>query len=143
MEPGVHPRSCVCSAPADARSGPACSVLWRGLRVSPARSLPHVEAHAMWLWYVVCGVVVRVRQRAEARGRAQVLPLDVAKTRRQTAGPGSLYDVGMARNLQLLYREGGRRALYAGLTPTLLRAFPANACQWLAWEAAIHALREQ
>jgi len=97
----------------------------------------------MWLWYVVCGVVVRVRQRAEARGRAQVLPLDVAKTRRQTAGPGSLYDVGMARNLQLLHREGGRRALYAGLTPTLLRAFPANACQWLAWEAAIHALREQ
>jgi len=107
----------------------------------------------VWLWHVVCGGVVRVRQRAGAGGgaagvprvggRARGLPLDVAKTRRQTAGPGSLYDVGMARNLQLLHREGGRRALYAGLTPTLLRAFPANACQWLAWEAAIHALREQ
>lgn len=29
---------------------------------------------------------------------------------------------------------GGVRGLYAGLTPTLVRAFPANACQWLAWE---------
>jgi len=97
----------------------------------------------VWLWHVVCGGVVRGGLRAGGGGRALVLPLDVAKTRRQTAGPGSLYDVGMARNLQLLHREGGRRALYAGLTPTLLRAFPANACQWLAWEAAIHALREQ
>jgi len=97
----------------------------------------------VWLWHVVCGGVVRVRQRAGARGRAPGVPRDLAARRRQTAGPGSLYDVGMARNLQLLHREGGRRALYAGLTPTLLRAFPANACQWLAWEAAIHALREQ
>ncbi len=24
--------------------------------------------------------------------------------------------------------------MYAGLTPTLIRAFPANAAQWLAWE---------
>ncbi len=29
---------------------------------------------------------------------------------------------------------GGRRTMYAGLTPTLIRAFPANAAQWLAWE---------
>ena len=32
------------------------------------------------------------------------------------------------------YAAGGRRVLYAGLTPTLVRAFPANAAQWLAWE---------
>lgn len=29
---------------------------------------------------------------------------------------------------------GGVKALYAGLSPTLIRAFPANAAQWLAWE---------
>lgn len=29
---------------------------------------------------------------------------------------------------------GGVRSLYAGLTPTLIRAFPANAAQWLAYE---------
>ena len=34
----------------------------------------------------------------------------------------------------LTEHAGGRRALYAGLTPTLIRAFPANAAQWLAWE---------
>lgn len=72
----------------------------------------------------------------------QVLPLDVAKTRRQTAGPGTRYDVGTLRNLALLWAEGGRRALYAGLTPTLLRAFPANAAQWLAWECAVRTLRD-
>ena len=67
----------------------------------------------------------------------------MAKTRRQTAGPGTRYDVGTARNLALLWAEGGRRALYAGLTPTLLRAFPANAAQWLAWECAVRTLRDQ
>lgn len=29
---------------------------------------------------------------------------------------------------------GGLKTLYAGLSPTLIRAFPANAAQWLAWE---------
>ena len=67
----------------------------------------------------------------------------MAKTRRQTAGPGTRYDVSTARNLALLWAEGGRRALYAGLTPTLLRAFPANAAQWLAWEFAIRTLRDK
>lgn len=37
-------------------------------------------------------------------------------------------------NLTGKYAAGGRRTLYAGLTPTLVRAFPANAAQWLAWE---------
>ena len=32
---------------------------------------------------------------------------------------------------------GGLRTLYAGIRPTLIRAFPANAAQWLAWEAAM------
>ncbi|KAL3133207.1 hypothetical protein ABBQ38_007095 [Trebouxia sp. C0009 RCD-2024] len=63
-----------------------------------------------------------------------VLPLDVAKTRIQTAYPGSVNDIGIWQNLQLMYWQGGRRTLYAGLVPTLIRAFPANAAQWLAWE---------
>ena len=69
-----------------------------------------------------------------------VLPLDVAKTRIQTAQPGSSWDTGVARQLRMLWREGGRHALWAGLSPTLLRAFPANACQWLAWEVAMRQL---
>ena len=40
----------------------------------------------------------------------------------------------------MLWQEGGRRALWAGLSPTLVRAFPANACQWLAWEVAMRQL---
>lgn len=65
---------------------------------------------------------------------AVILPIDVAKTRIQTAWPGSAHDVGVWRQLRLLRREGGVRRLYAGLTPTLARAAPANAAQWLTWE---------
>ena len=32
---------------------------------------------------------------------------------------------------------GGLNTLYAGIRPTLIRAFPANAAQWLAWECAM------
>ncbi|KAF8062934.1 hypothetical protein HT031_003773 [Scenedesmus sp. PABB004] len=71
---------------------------------------------------------------------ASVLPLDVAKTRIQTARPGSSWDTGVWSQLVMLWREGRARALWAGLAPTLARAFPANACQWLAWELAMHRL---
>lgn len=57
---------------------------------------------------------------------ATVLPIDVAKTRIQTAWPGSARDVGIATQLRNMYREGGRKVLYAGLAPTLIRAAPAN-----------------
>lgn len=123
-----------------------------------------------------------------------VLPLDTAKTRIQTAYPGSAADVGVLRQLGTLRREGERKgtrrtavvrgaasaecltrrrlcsmhnpaamkspnhhsrvppplpcvsaggfgALYAGLTPTLVRAFPANAAQWLAWELCMQQAR--
>ncbi len=68
---------------------------------------------------------------------AAILPLDVAKTRLQTAVPGSAWDVGVAQHLRLLWREARWKALFSGLTPTLVRAFPSNACQWLAWELAM------
>ncbi|KAL4424570.1 hypothetical protein ABPG77_009154 [Micractinium sp. CCAP 211/92] len=70
-----------------------------------------------------------------------VLPLDTAKTRIQTAYPGSAADVGVLRQLSTLRREGGLGGLYAGLTPTLVRAFPANAAQWLAWELCMQQAR--
>eukprot|EP00882_Tetradesmus_deserticola_P016494 GHRQ01017623.1.p5 GENE.GHRQ01017623.1~~GHRQ01017623.1.p5 ORF type:complete len:107 (+),score=40.28 GHRQ01017623.1:144-464(+) len=69
-----------------------------------------------------------------------VLPLDVAKTRIQTAQPGTAWDTGVVQQLRMLWREGGRRSLWAGLAPTVVRAFPANACQWLAWEVAMRQL---
>ncbi|KAI3423946.1 hypothetical protein D9Q98_009780 [Chlorella vulgaris] len=73
---------------------------------------------------------------------AAILPLDVAKTRIQTAYPGSYQDVGVLRQLRMVHREGGVRALYAGLSPTLARAFPANAAQWLAWELCMQRMQQ-
>ena len=57
----------------------------------------------------------------------------------QVATPGTRYDAGVWRNLQLLNAEGGIRKMYSGFTPTLIRAFPANAAQWLTWELAVRA----
>jgi len=67
---------------------------------------------------------------------ACVLPVDVAKTRIQLLRPGAPR-AGLLPTLAALAREGGRRSLWAGLAPTLARAVPANAAQWLAFEAAL------
>ncbi|MEW5296884.1 MAG: hypothetical protein WDW36_000131 [Sanguina aurantia] len=66
-----------------------------------------------------------------------ILPVDVAKTRIQTAVPGSAWDVGVLSHLRMLRTQG---RLYSGLAPTLVRAFPANACQFFVWEMAIKQL---
>ncbi|KAF6155863.1 hypothetical protein GIB67_039194 [Kingdonia uniflora] len=62
-----------------------------------------------------------------------VLPLDVAKTVIQTTP-----DTRSSRNpfqiLNSIYKTKGVRACYAGLGPTLVRAFPANAAAIVAWE---------
>jgi len=71
-----------------------------------------------------------------------VLPIDAAKTRIQTAWPGSEHDCGIVEQLRRIYREGGRRSLYSGLSPTLIRAAPANAMQWLTWELSIQELEK-
>lgn len=65
---------------------------------------------------------------------ALVLPIDGAKSRIQTAYRGSCNDAGLLQTLQRMWRSGGVRVLWAGLMPTLGRAFPANAAQWVAWE---------
>ena len=70
-----------------------------------------------------------------------VLPIDAAKTRIQAAFPGGSCDGGIAAVMRAMWREGGLRCWWGGLTPTLVRAFPANAAQWMAWEAAQYLLR--
>jgi hypothetical protein len=69
-----------------------------------------------------------------------VLPLDVAKSRIQVSSPGAPWDVGVAAHLRMLVREGGARALWSGLAPTVARAFPANAAQWLCYELVLQQL---
>ncbi|KAL2649819.1 hypothetical protein R1flu_017947 [Riccia fluitans] len=62
-----------------------------------------------------------------------VLPLDVAKTRIQIS-----HNPNQSRNpflhLRMINKELGVRGLYAGLGPTLIRAFPANAASVVTWE---------
>ncbi|CAM0873641.1 unnamed protein product [Alopecurus aequalis] len=64
---------------------------------------------------------------------AATLPLDVAKTIIQTDP-----DPQLSRNpfqvLNMVYRRAGLPGCYAGLGPTLVRAFPANAAAIVAWE---------
>ncbi|VAI09776.1 unnamed protein product [Triticum turgidum subsp. durum] len=61
------------------------------------------------------------------------LPLDVAKTIIQTD-----HNPQSSRNpfrvLNMVYRRAGLAGCYAGLGPTLARAFPANAAAIVAWE---------
>ncbi|CAK9269958.1 unnamed protein product [Sphagnum jensenii] len=71
-----------------------------------------------------------------------VLPLDVAKTRIQTA-----IDLNVNRNpfyqIRLVYRQAGLKALYAGIGPTLARAFPANAAAIVTWELTARLLNTE
>lgn len=71
-----------------------------------------------------------------------VLPLDACKTRIQTAWPGTSQDVGIYIHMQRLWQEGRWKSLYAGISPTLIRAAPANAAQWLTWELCVDLSRK-
>ena len=73
---------------------------------------------------------------------ACVLPVDVAKTRIQLLRPGAPR-ASLLPTLAALAREGSARSLWAGLAPTLARAVPANAAQWLAFEVALSAWPER
>ncbi|KAJ8761066.1 hypothetical protein K2173_000745 [Erythroxylum novogranatense] len=68
-----------------------------------------------------------------------VLPLDVAKTIIQTSP-----DTNSTRNpfhvLNSIYRRTGLKGCYAGLGPTIVRAFPANAAAIVTWELAMKIL---
>ncbi|CAH0562419.1 unnamed protein product [Brassicogethes aeneus] len=61
------------------------------------------------------------------------MPPDVLKSRLQTAPEGT-YKNGIRDVFKVLIKEEGPRALYKGLTPVLLRAFPANAACFVGFE---------
>ncbi|CAG9461410.1 unnamed protein product [Pedinophyceae sp. YPF-701] len=67
-----------------------------------------------------------------------VLPVDIAKTRIQVSHPASaMYATGVLGHMRHVVRTRGWGGLYAGIGPVMVRAFPANAAQWLAWEAVV------
>ncbi|RWW15714.1 hypothetical protein GW17_00020434 [Ensete ventricosum] len=71
--------------------------------------------------------------------KVSVLPLDVAKTVIQTA-PDPTYSRNPLQTLNAssqflqIYKRVGLSGCYAGLGPTLARAFPANAVAIVTWE---------
>ncbi|XP_077985815.1 mitochondrial carnitine/acylcarnitine carrier protein-like [Glandiceps talaboti] len=64
------------------------------------------------------------------------IPPDTLKSRLQTAPEGK-YPNGMRSVFMDLVRNEGIRAMYKGMTPVLLRAFPANAACFLGFEVAM------
>ncbi|KAH9606539.1 hypothetical protein KSS87_000526 [Heliosperma pusillum] len=68
-----------------------------------------------------------------------VLPLDVAKTMIQT-NPDQKCTRNPFRVLNTVYKQAGLRGCYAGLGPTIVRAFPANAAAIVTWEFAMKIL---
>jgi solute carrier family 25 carnitine/acylcarnitine transporter 20/29 len=71
-------------------------------------------------------------------------PLDVIKNRMQAAPDTSppLYR-GMADAARVIYTENGIRGFFKGFTPCALRAFPANASCFLAFEVVLKILPEK
>eukprot|EP00918_Siedleckia_nematoides_P017567 GHVU01037782.1.p1 GENE.GHVU01037782.1~~GHVU01037782.1.p1 ORF type:complete len:263 (+),score=31.81 GHVU01037782.1:106-789(+) len=67
------------------------------------------------------------------------IPPDVLKSRLQTAPEGT-YPKGIRDVFRQLIKEEGFFALYKGVTPVMLRAFPANAACFLGYEVAMKAL---
>ncbi|KAL8591402.1 hypothetical protein ACOMHN_022208 [Nucella lapillus] len=67
------------------------------------------------------------------------IPPDVLKSRLQTA-PHGKYPNGIRDVARELLREDGILALYRGVTPVMLRAFPASAATFVGYEVAIKAL---
>lgn len=66
------------------------------------------------------------------------MPADVIKSRLQTAPEGTYRGVGHV--FSVLLKEEGVTALYKGVTPVMLRAFPANAACFLGFEASMTVL---
>ena len=63
------------------------------------------------------------------------VPPDVLKSRFQTSEPGR-YPGGLTQILKELLAKEGVGALYKGLAPAMLRAFPANAACFLGMETS-------
>ncbi|CAM9582904.1 unnamed protein product [Scytosiphon promiscuus] len=69
-------------------------------------------------------------------GWAVVMPIDTVKSIIQTVDKPQ----GMIRTAQMVHQTQGWRALFAGLTAALVRAFPANAALFLGYEVVRRAL---
>ena len=67
------------------------------------------------------------------------LPQDVLKSRYQTA-PAGMYPRGMRDVLQITVRKEGYRALWRGVTPVMIRAFPACSAVYLGYEFGLRFL---
>nr|XP_012149588.1 PREDICTED: congested-like trachea protein isoform X2 [Megachile rotundata] len=67
------------------------------------------------------------------------MPPDVLKSRLQSAPEGT-YKRGIRDAFIVLMKEEGPKALYKGVTPVMLRAFPANAACFLGFEFAMSLL---
>lgn len=65
-----------------------------------------------------------------------IILADVLKSRLQTSAPG-LYPNGIRDVFRELMRNEGPLALYKGITPVVLRAFPANAACFIGFEIAM------
>lgn len=64
------------------------------------------------------------------------MPADVLKSRLQTAPPGT-YPNGLRDVFRELMAKEGPLALYKGVTPVMLRAFPANAACFIGFEISM------
>lgn len=67
------------------------------------------------------------------------MPADVLKSRLQTAPEGT-YPNGMRDVFKQLMQREGPTALYKGVTPVMIRAFPANAACFVGFELAVNFL---
>eukprot|EP00127_Corallochytrium_limacisporum_P002346 Clim_evm2s110 gene=Clim_evmTU2s110 len=67
------------------------------------------------------------------------LPIDVMKSKLQ-ADKGNVYPNGMRDVFKEIMAKDGLGGFYRGLTPVMLRAFPANAACFLGYETAIKVL---
>ncbi|GMR39999.1 hypothetical protein PMAYCL1PPCAC_10194, partial [Pristionchus mayeri] len=68
------------------------------------------------------------------------IPADVLKSRLQTAPEGK-YPGGIREVLKEVLREEGPKGLFKGITPVMLRAFPASAACFFGLELSLHYLR--
>jgi len=132
--------------------------LFRGVyRGTMATLLRDVPASGMYFM----GYEIILRQLSpDAESRSQLNPLktiaaggtagmlnwvvaiapDTLKSRYQTAPPGTYSGVGHV--FKTMVREEGMSALFKGLSPVMLRAFPANAACFLGYETAMKFLNQ-
>lgn len=67
------------------------------------------------------------------------MPADVLKSRLQTSPEGT-YPRGVRDVFKQLIKQDGPTALYRGVIPVMMRAFPANAACFLGFEVAMNFL---